>query len=478
MINPAHVVEHLVKLVRTRFGDDNQSPPTDEERELANHLFEIIIELDNGTAVLETDWTLTHDTDGHDTVEEEDNEDEPSQNSQEWETLSLVTESSTENFTLDYMKSVLECYDKHGWGRVQKRFKRVKYRKYIYRFRDYVQQNGTNAEKLQKLHIELFEKFSILLMKREIIHDFDLKRWALQMAKELNLPQFKASDAWILIFKKSHNIVSRKITKFVTKTCLQNAEVIAQSARNFVESAQVKMEIYHHDNILNTDQSGFNYLLKSNRMLSVKGEKSTSAVKESKNKQTHSYTIQPIVSMSGKLISALLICLQEQDGKFGKIVQKSVSEVAAKCKNVIIFCSKSGKLQKPLVKLWANEILYKSSEFKSLLLLDSWTGQTDNELFLCEDQDKECERMYIPENTTDKIQPLDVYGFRQWKICVRKMFSHVILNQIGTDLTSRINIITMHSLIHNQLAANIFRNMWLYMHGTNLDIFWRGLSLF
>ncbi|OXA38872.1 CREB-binding protein [Folsomia candida] len=124
MINPAHVVEHLVKLVRTRFGDDNQSPPTDEERELANHLFEIIIELDNGTAVLETDWTLTHDTDGHDTVEEEDNEDEPSQNSQEWETLSLVTESSTENFTLDYMKSVLECYDKHGWGRVQKRFKR------------------------------------------------------------------------------------------------------------------------------------------------------------------------------------------------------------------------------------------------------------------------------------------------------------------------------------------------------------------
>ncbi|OXA56904.1 hypothetical protein Fcan01_06699 [Folsomia candida] len=148
MINPAHVVEHLVKLVRTRFGDDNQSPPTDEERELANHLFEIIIELDNGTAVLETDWTLTHDTDGHDTVEEEDNEDEPSQNSQEWETLS---------------------------------------------------------------------------------------------------------------------------------------------------------------------------------MLSVKGEKSTSAVKESKNKQTHSYTIQPIVSMSGKLISALLICLQEQDANLENYRNHSLS---------------------------------------------------------------------------------------------------------------------------------------------------------
>jgi hypothetical protein len=274
---------------------------------------------------------------------------------------------------------------------------------------------------------------------------------------------FKASDSWLLLFKKKHRIVSRKITKFVSLVNLLNMDEITASANLFVENVKINLPRFHQDHVLNTDQSGFNYLLKSSRMLSKKGEKLTIASTESKNKQTHSYTIQPLVSLSAKLVGRLFICLQEKDGKFGPQVKKAVDAISRKCLNVKIVCSKSGKLQKNLVKLWANEVLYSGVEYKYLLLLDSWKGQTDGELFICEnDRELECERMYIPENTTDTIQPLDVYGFRQWKTFVRQMSSHVVLDDIDIDLTVRDNIILMHSLIHNQLSAPIFQNMWKY----------------
>lgn len=308
----------------------------------------------------------------------------------------------------------------------------------------------------------VFDKFSAALLKREIVHHLDIKRWAIKCASDIGLLNFKASDAWIAIFKKSRNIVSRKITKFVSKSTLQNADEICATAISFVEKVKIKIPFFHYDNVLNTDQSGFNYLLKSNRMLAIKGEKTTVAKTESKNKMTHSYTIQPIITLSGKLMSPLYICLQEIGGRFGPIVERNVQALHQKCENVYVTCSRSGKLNKILVRDWIENVLYKDANYKYLLLLDSWTGQTGEELFEHVDPDIECERMHIPDNTTDKIQPLDVYGFRQWKKFVRIITNRVILDEIDIDLTTRENIIIMHSLIHNQLSSTVFTNMWKY----------------
>ncbi|CAF5064894.1 unnamed protein product, partial [Rotaria magnacalcarata] len=41
------------------------------------------------------------------------------------------------------------------------------------------------------------------------VHDLDLRRWALQKAKEISLGDFSASAHWVLMFKRRHNIVSR-----------------------------------------------------------------------------------------------------------------------------------------------------------------------------------------------------------------------------------------------------------------------------
>ncbi|CAF3846682.1 unnamed protein product, partial [Rotaria sp. Silwood1] len=49
----------------------------------------------------------------------------------------------------------------------------------------------------------------------------------------------------------------------------------------------------------------------SNRTLSFEGEKITVATVRSKHNITHSYTVQPILSMEGTPVGPLFLCLKE-----------------------------------------------------------------------------------------------------------------------------------------------------------------------
>jgi hypothetical protein len=60
------------------------------------------------------------------------------------------------------------------------------------------------------------------------------------------------------------------------------------------------------------------------------------------NAVTHSYTIMPIISMAGKLIDPVFICLQEPTEKLGPRVKQSIYQAS----NIHVTCSKSGKLSK------------------------------------------------------------------------------------------------------------------------------------
>lgn len=62
------------------------------------------------------------------------------------------------------------------------------------------------------------------------------------------------------------------------------------------------------------------------------------------NKITHSYTAQYSLTMSGKLLDKVLFVLQELGDTFGVRIKKEVDELLTLCKNVIVVCSKLGKL--------------------------------------------------------------------------------------------------------------------------------------
>jgi hypothetical protein len=71
--------------------------------------------------------------------------------------------------------------------------------------------------------------------------------------------------------------------------------------------------------------------------------------------------------MDGKLLSTLFLGLKEKDGIFGPIGSQNLFT----CDNVVVNCSSSGKMNKPLTKQWIIESVIPSVDKKYLLMLDS-----------------------------------------------------------------------------------------------------------
>ncbi len=129
---------------------------------------------------------------------------------------------------------------------------------------------------------------------------------------------FTASKHWITAFKHRHNIVSRKITKFVTKHVVDDADQTEQSSIEFVEQAKAEMQHYSSEAIMNTDQVGLHKELHSTRTLSYQGEKLTVATVKSQNAITHSYTVQPIINLAGEVVGPICLCFKEPNGRISQ----------------------------------------------------------------------------------------------------------------------------------------------------------------
>ena len=94
----------------------------------------------------------------------------------------------------------------------------------------------------------------------------------------------------------------------------------------------------------------------------------------------------------------------------------------------------------------------------SLLLLDSWSGQTDTGFSARGFGNRELNllKKIIPPKTTKYCQPLDVYFFCQYKLfarCTEEKIRHDEGNAV--KLHDRIFIFKLHSLICNQLITPI-----------------------
>ena len=71
----------------------------------------------------------------------------------------------------------------------------------------------------------------------------------------------------------------------------------------------------HVNNVLNTDQIGIELEMHSDRTSSHVGKKETLASVKYLYSKTHSYTVQPMISMKGKFVGTLFLCLKEPSGK-------------------------------------------------------------------------------------------------------------------------------------------------------------------
>lgn len=362
----------------------------------------------------------------------------------------------------DYCKEVVDWSKNEGknWSftTLQHKYRRLKYRNYLQRYEKYVEEMGTAREKFVLIAKYVYDEFVLQRALGNIIHDRNLRLWAVRKARELNLPSFKASAGWLQQFKIKYRISSRRITSLTTRKKIIDEEDIVDNSISWVmEFNENTLPIYQPSQIINIDQSGFRYVHLTNRTLSFLGEKDTQVVIQNKNATTHSYTIMPMLSMDGRLRKPLYICLQETTGnEFGPIVQGRLPNYP----NVYVKCSKSGKMSSDKMQEWAQFCLADAISHSCCLITDSWGGQTDINIFRV--PNLEIEVKTLPNGSTSYIQPLDQLVFHPWKDFVKRFVEHALLEQIEIDLQQRNVIIKLHSLIMNQFQSPIFRDMFIH----------------
>jgi DDE superfamily endonuclease/Tc5 transposase-like protein len=131
--------------------------------------------------------------------------------------------------------------------------------------------------------------------------------------------------------------------------------------------------------------------------------------------------------------------------------------------NLIVKCSTSGKLTKSLVHQFLDEAVKPNAQGDVLYILDKWPCQTDESLYSSRFQNEDVNMTvkFIPENTTDLVQPLDTYFHRQLKLLVRKFYEYEMLyeREDRSTLVTRNGILKLQSLVHFLLKAPIFNSM-------------------
>ena len=171
MITPTRIAKLLVdRVTEHEESRRRQSRINPREEEIIGSLLEVIHNVCNCTSYeIRSDVTLDHENyeefDGFQDVSagSEDEDVDPSFG----ETAEGEKRSVQANFSLDYMKKVVEYYDardsngrrKHTWKSTQHRFKSVPHRQYMARFRHYIDQHGTKKEKIQIVDDFVYEKF-------------------------------------------------------------------------------------------------------------------------------------------------------------------------------------------------------------------------------------------------------------------------------------------------------------------------------
>jgi len=77
------------------------------------------------------------------------------------------------------------------------------------------------------------------------------------------------------------------------------------------------------------------------------------------------YTVQYVISMDVRIIGDAFVCLQEQSGKIGPVVQENIFLAP----NLLVTCSQSGKLTKTHVKYYVEKLLYPAAVESTLIII-------------------------------------------------------------------------------------------------------------
>jgi len=367
-----------------------------------------------------------------------------------------------ERFTLDEMRTIVDKKDIHGWkmSTIQHNFRKVTSYTDLVVMREILRGGQRKHAMYRQIREHVYSKFLEFQAAHLPIHDCDLQSWALAKATEVGCDSFSASDKWVFKFKKQFGIRSRKTTKFVTKSDVEEEMEIADKAEAFRLDFQRKVRCNRYYQIFNADQVGINLEFVSNRTLRRAGAKDVYLTIKSKSNTTHSVTIMPVIDASGRFLSPLFVCLKEKNGEFGPVVQ----ETMYKPENLSVTCSSSGKMDKSLFRTFLETVILPNTapKKKFLLLLDNWTPHKNEQLIAESLRNRTYDIMLIPPGTTSLCQPLDTTFNRQIKVFLKRFTEKTRHLDKMDEISGRNNFLKVLSLMHTELSSPVFYNMIRY----------------
>jgi len=364
--------------------------------------------------------------------------------------------------TLQEKIAIVELRKRWSFKSVQVKYRSVSSDRQISRYKAQLLALEKSARVISKdLDSHLFEKFVAANDQLLVIHDINLKLWASKIAIELGCPRFKASNSFVARWKIKHKIVSRKITKFCSKKKAKNDPKLEKAVENHRSTIITKIEENGAENVYNADHTSIVKELRSKRSLAHRGTKTITKKVQSVAATTHSHTLVPFISASGRTLPIAYMVLQETTGhKFGKKVKKTMF----KPKNLRLVCSKSGKMHGFQTEdMFDHCFLPFAADDISVVMLDSWTGFIKTDLLDVEVKyGKEVEICTIPPGATAVAQPLDVGWNYYLKEMQRKMTEKIILAELDFPVYIRDNIVKLTSIVFHQLCSPRFTEMVKY----------------
>ncbi|GAU92813.1 hypothetical protein RvY_04846 [Ramazzottius varieornatus] len=306
----------------------------------------------------------------------------------------------------------------------------------LYRWRKQIEQCGSRNEKLLQIRMRVRQEFDDMKERRMIVRDRDIRRMAIRINAEVGLEGFVASDSCVYRWKKLFKIVCRRITKFVSRNYAYELDDISQTAAEFVARAKLITLAADPLYVFNMDQSGFNYEMHGGRTLHYRGALIVEAAFQSINSTTHSYTIQPIVSMSGDWkVPVWFMVMQESTESADLSWPRKWKVLPGSAVTSTLQRRLPGKVTKEILREVFEKVFREHVDEDIVLLVVSFSSYKDPQ-FLQNMQHK-VELLTIPPKTTGLIQPLDICGFRPWKSYFRMCSERVLIVKIDFGFFDR-----------------------------------------
>ncbi|XP_015795121.1 tigger transposable element-derived protein 6-like [Tetranychus urticae] len=297
---------------------------------------------------------------------------------------------------------------------------------------------------LEKLETEVSE-FVLKLNNNGItVHGEEIRCYALRIASDKGLTNFKASRGWLLNFCQRKGIKSLRLNG-------QEGLVDGQITKQWFDKIKVELNHYSEYILLNADETSFEYHNQARRSY-IHPDGNTKNVIERKERVTLFFCVSSV----GEKFKPLVIgksekprCFKNKDHIIEKISYRS---------------NQRGWMTSVIFTEWLIELdnLFRERQQKAILFIDNFAGHTT------EYEPTNILLMFLPPNTTSVTQPLDAGVIRAVKSKYRKTLSSLLvdkyLNTENTYLNNKkvdlAQAIEMISESFNSITEKTIMNCW------------------